>query len=524
MADPSDVELLRDYHRQGSEEAFARLVGRHINLVYSAAIRHSGIAAHAEEITQAVFIILSRKAGSLRLDIILESWLHETTRLTALSFLRGERRRQFREQEAYMQSTMQESADASTWNQLAPLLDEAVSQLGKKDRDALMLRFFKDKSLREVASALRTNEAAAQRRVLRAVEKLRGWFTKRGVLLPAAALTAAISANSVQAAPAGLAVTISAAAVKGAAVAASVTTLVNGTIKTIFMTTIQKTVTAVALVAAVGAGIYEARQASEVQAEVQTLRQQIAPLTGQNEQLTRERDEAARQLAKLRGDMEGLGRGNAELVKLRGEVARLRGELSQAKTETQNERDAVAVEAKAWAGRVNLLKQRLEQWPETAIPELKYLTEQQWLDAARRNLATDQDYRSSLRDLRSSAVSTISYKLAAAMERYSEANNGQYTRDLAALRPYLRPALEDEVLQRYEVLPNDGSVEKVEADSKWLIAVKTPVDNDSIRLVVGGGGTAIGHFQEVPGEVKPVSPGPSITPSGPSNAKSIPFP
>ena len=232
MHDASDIELLRDYLRQGSETAFAALVQRHVNLVYSVALRHVGIAAHAEEITQAVFIILARKSASLRPDTILEGWLHETTRLTALSFLRRERRRQFREQEAYMQSTLQETNDVLTWNQLAPLLDEAVSRLGKKDRDAVMLRFFKDKNLREVAAALNVNEAAAQRRVHRAVEKLRGFFTKRGVVLPAAVLTTAISANSVQAAPAMLAKAVTATAIaKGATASASTLTLIKGALK-----------------------------------------------------------------------------------------------------------------------------------------------------------------------------------------------------------------------------------------------------------------------------------------------------
>jgi len=229
MHDASDMELLRDYDRKGSEAAFAVLVERHVSLVYSAALRHVGIAAHAEEITQAVFIILARKAVNLRPNTTLEGWLFETTRLTALSFLRGERRRQFREQEAYMQSTVQENNDAATWNQLAPLLDEAVSRLGKKDRDAVMLRFFKDKNLREVAAALRMNETAAQRRVHRAVEKLRGFFTKRGIVLPAAVLTAVISANSVQAAPVALAKAVTAVAVaKGAAAGGSTLILVKG--------------------------------------------------------------------------------------------------------------------------------------------------------------------------------------------------------------------------------------------------------------------------------------------------------
>src|SRR5215467_9110340 len=103
MAELNDIALLEEYGRLGSEEAFARLVTRHVNLVYSVALRHVQVSAHAEEITQAVFVILARKAGSLGHLQILEGWLHETTRLTALRFLRGERRRQFREQEAYME-------------------------------------------------------------------------------------------------------------------------------------------------------------------------------------------------------------------------------------------------------------------------------------------------------------------------------------------------------------------------------------------------------------------------------------
>jgi uncharacterized protein (TIGR03435 family) len=227
----SDMELLQAYLRRGSQEAFAALVQRHINLVYSAALRHTGIATHAEEITQAVFITFVRKAASLREHTALEGWFYETTRLTALSFLRGERRRQFREQEAYMQSTLQDSADNSIWNQLAPLLDEAMFQLRKKDRDAVVLRFFKDKNISEVAAALDVTEAAAQRRVLRAVDKLRKIFAKNGFTLSAALIAGAVSAKSVQAAPVGLAKTISVAALTKGAASGSTLTLVKGALK-----------------------------------------------------------------------------------------------------------------------------------------------------------------------------------------------------------------------------------------------------------------------------------------------------
>jgi uncharacterized protein (TIGR03435 family) len=240
MRDTSDMELLRGYARQNSETAFAELVRRHINLVYSAALRHVGMAAQAEEISQAVFVILAQKAASLREGLVLEAWLFETTRLTALSFLRGERRRQFREQEAYMQSILQQSTSDPAWQQLSPMLDEAMMRLARPEREAVVLRFFKDRSLGEVATALNIKEPAAQKRVERALEKLRGYFLKRGVSSTTAMIAGAVSANSVHAAPAGLADTISTAAfAKGAAASASTLTLVKGALKLMAWTNIK---------------------------------------------------------------------------------------------------------------------------------------------------------------------------------------------------------------------------------------------------------------------------------------------
>ncbi len=234
------MELLREYGRGNSEAAFETLVARHVNLVYSVALRKTGNAHAAEEITQAVFIILAKKARGLSPRTILAGWLCETARLTAANFLRGEIRRQRREQEAYMQSVLNEpEPDAlsrrnpmeADWPQIAPLLDDAIAKLGEKDRNAVVLRFFENKNLRDVGTALGASEDAAKMRVTRAVDKLRKFFTKRGVALSAVAIGGAMAANSVQAAPLGLAMTISATTVKGAAVAASITTLVQGTMK-----------------------------------------------------------------------------------------------------------------------------------------------------------------------------------------------------------------------------------------------------------------------------------------------------
>ncbi len=225
MQPTGDSALLCQFAENHSDEAFATLVTRHINLVYSVALRHVGDPHHVEEITHAVFIILAKKAASLRHDKALSSWLFQTTHLTANNFVRSEMRRHHREQEAYMQSTFNES-DADVWKQIAPFLDTAVAGLNEIDRRAIVLRFYEGRNLREVGAALGANEDAAKKRVTRALEKLQKFFTKRGVNSTTATLAGAISANSIQAAPAALVKTITAVALaKGAT--ASISTLTH---------------------------------------------------------------------------------------------------------------------------------------------------------------------------------------------------------------------------------------------------------------------------------------------------------
>jgi RNA polymerase sigma factor (sigma-70 family) len=231
MPDANDMDLVREYATRNSEPAFETLVRRHVSLVYSVALRQAGNPAQAEEITQAVFLILARKAARLRPDTILAGWLHETARFASASFLRGESRRRRREQEAYMQSKLQESSADPAWEQLAPLLDEAIGQLGRADRNAVVLRFFQNKSAREIATALNVHESAAQKRLNRAVEKLRTHFLKRGVTVSADALTGALSVNSVHGAPAHLAASVMAVSAKGTAVSTSTLTLIKGALK-----------------------------------------------------------------------------------------------------------------------------------------------------------------------------------------------------------------------------------------------------------------------------------------------------
>jgi RNA polymerase sigma factor (sigma-70 family) len=232
MTDVPDARLLEQFARNGSEEAFAVLVQRHIALVHSVALRHTANSQHAQDITQAVFVILARKAGALGRRTVLPGWLYHTARLTAANLQRAETSRVRREQEAFMQSQLEESVNDALWRELSPQLDEAMAGLGTSERDALVLRYFQNKSMAEVGKFLGLAENTAQKRVSRALEKLRTFFTKRGVSSTTAILAGMISANSVQAVPATLAKSVTAVALtKGAAASTSTLTLIKGALK-----------------------------------------------------------------------------------------------------------------------------------------------------------------------------------------------------------------------------------------------------------------------------------------------------
>jgi RNA polymerase sigma factor (sigma-70 family) len=247
-----DMALVREYAANQSERAFETLVSRHINLVYSVAIRQVRDIHLAEEITQAVFIILERKAKTLSPKTILSGWLCRTARYVAANTLTIERRRQHRQQEAYMQSHLNEP-ESNAWMQIEPLLEAAMAQLGEKDHNAVVLRFFEGKSFSDVSTALGTTEDAAKKRVKRAVERLRAFFNKRGLTLSAGLIAAAISTNSIQAAPIGLATSVTAAAIKGTTVTTSILTLVKTTLKIMAWTKL-KTAVVVGVIAILAVG------------------------------------------------------------------------------------------------------------------------------------------------------------------------------------------------------------------------------------------------------------------------------
>ena len=234
MATTTDMELVERFAKGGSEEAFRELVGRHIALVYSAAFRHTGNPHYAEEISQAVFIILARRAKSLGKGVVLSGWLYHTARLTAANFQRAEFRRIRREKEACMQSTTRDETADEVWRELLPLLDRAMANLSAADRDIVVLRFFENKSFRDVAETLGVEEGAAQRRVSRSLERLRIFFRKQGLDLSTSAIAGAVSANSVKATPVNLGVLVAARSLSPGYLGPSVHTLVRQTWRKLF--------------------------------------------------------------------------------------------------------------------------------------------------------------------------------------------------------------------------------------------------------------------------------------------------
>lgn len=228
-----DDGLLQQYVEHRSEKAFADLVTRHIDLVYSTAFRVAQGADLAEDVCQSVFIELARKAGTIRSGNTLPGWLYRVTRCQAANAVRGDRIRRERETEA-MNMTPTETESLNTWESILPHLDEAMHTLNEDEQNAIVQRFFQGRSWREVGSALRLSEDAAQKRVTRALVKLHAHMVRHGVTVSASSVGMAIAAHAVHAAPANLAATVSAVSMTWAGCVGS-STLATTTLKALLM-------------------------------------------------------------------------------------------------------------------------------------------------------------------------------------------------------------------------------------------------------------------------------------------------
>lgn len=255
----TDQQLLRDYAANRSESAFRELVHRHIDLVHSAALRLVNNAHTAEDVTQAVFTALAKDARKVSSHPVLAGWLHRTTRYLSTNVVRAEVRRRAREQEAIM---MNAPDSEPSWRELAPHLDAVLGELSGPDRDAVILRYFEKRSAKEIGLTLGITTEAAQKRVNRAIERLRESFARRGITQTGLGIAAVISSHAVQAAPAGLAATVS------RTLAGSLATT-----STLFMALSPKLLVSAAALALGGAWLYQNREATRLRDGIVSLRQ-----------------------------------------------------------------------------------------------------------------------------------------------------------------------------------------------------------------------------------------------------------
>jgi RNA polymerase sigma factor (sigma-70 family) len=316
MQAKADAQLLREYAFEGSEAAFGEIVARYTDLVYSTVLRQAGSPDLAEEVAQSVFTDLARKAPALAAKLgdsgTIVGWLYRGSRYALTKHLRAEQRRHTRENLA-MQNLDPSPAASPDWERLRPVLDKALADLSEEDRQAMLLRFFQNQGFQAVGAALGVSEDTAQKRVARALEKLRAHLARQGITTAAAMLSTILSTNAVQPAPAGLAARLAGASLAGAAKTGTTLTLMT-------LTSFKTGIAATAIAAALAVGLaMERRSLNKLQEENAALRQQIS-LSGN----------AAREMPRPvaskadNDELERLRREHAELLRLRGEVGLLR--------------------------------------------------------------------------------------------------------------------------------------------------------------------------------------------------------
>ncbi|HWD92429.1 MAG TPA: sigma-70 family RNA polymerase sigma factor [Verrucomicrobiae bacterium] len=375
MTDQTDSLLLKAYVERRLEAAFNELVHRHVDLVYSAALRMIRDPHLAEDVTQSAFIALARQASELVNRATVAGWLHCTAQNIAAQTVRAIERRRAREQEAFAMSEQISTSPDAWWEQIAPHLDAALGELMDADRDAVVLRYFHKKSAAEIAAILGVSDDAAQKRVSRAVEKLREVFAKNKITIAAASLGILISAQAVQAAPAGL--------------AAKILTATSGITATAGITMIQKLFIAGFAAVAIGGVVYS----FHLRKQIAALQEQQTSLNQQLAQISQERDDAINQLAAAQRENEQRQNNQDELLRLRGETGVLRRQLDEAAKKNRALPAAVVARNTNSPPPEVTIKARVLTLPKDGSAG--------WYDSASAGILTDENFSMALKQLRS---------------------------------------------------------------------------------------------------------------------------
>jgi RNA polymerase sigma factor (sigma-70 family) len=407
-----EAQLLRQYAQDRSEAAFTELVRRHLDLVWAAAWRVTRDAELARDVAQTVFADLARKARHLPPGTIVAGWLYRAACLAGAKAVRANVRRAERENQAMQVHSINapDPDQERALHELVPVLDEALGQLGETDRNAVVLRFFAGKSLAELGAALGVSDDTAQKRLSRALEKLRKQFRRRGFAVSSGMLGAALGAAGSQAAPAGLAGTVvvfSLAAGSAAGGAGVLPVLMSIPTQFAAMKT-QIAVTALVVVAVSTPLVVQQNSLNTLRAENQTLAVQAASLDE-----LRERHALLLEARAAAEELEHLRRLQEQAAQLREEAARRQESDLAARIELQQQMRAAQM----------LLVQAQDEIAEIE-QELKFEANQ---------------------------VRIINFmkQLGVAARLYANDNNGTYPLDLKAMEYELPPGIE---LNQFELV------------------------------------------------------------------------
>jgi RNA polymerase sigma factor (sigma-70 family) len=418
----SDVDLLRSYAETGSNTAFASLVERHLNLVYSVARRHVQSAPLAEDVAQSVFIELARNARQIKSATPLAAWLHLVSRRMALNAARGEMRRHARETAAAELAEMKTSSPG--WTEIEPALDEAVESLDLADRNAILLRYFESKSLREIGSALGVSEDTAQKRVSRALEQLRKFFVRRGIAVTAAGLVGNLSAHAIHSAPDALLAAVGSLSLSGVGVGTATAHVAH----TLLSFTLLKKASLLAIsVALVGTLLFQTLRIFRQRQEIAALQSDVDQRQANLSRLSSQRN-AARQHA--------------------------RSLFAQSDSNAVNPTDdALASAIRTRLAWVKKIRQLFEQHPELNRPELALLDDAAWLDFAEEYQPPDNgEMRNVVRALWVKAKATFADQLLPALSQYLADHGRTLPGRVSDLAPYFREPPDPAILARYEML------------------------------------------------------------------------
>lgn len=472
-----DGQLLIQFLREGSERAFGELVTRHIDVVYSAALRVVGSDHQlAEDVTQLVFIHLARKAWRLPHDILLAGWLHRHASYTASKAVRAEQRRRVREQTAMEMRMLEDNTDSS-WEIIASHLDEGLNQLRASDRESLVLRFLDSQNLHAVGSALGISENAAQKRVTRALEKLQVVLKRRGISVSASALASVLTVKAVTAAPVELGVSVTAGSL---AATGTTMTFLNAMATTKLKVGLMSVIVAASVVTPV---LVQHQAQARLHAQDETLQRQTNKLSIlQNENLR-----LGNMIAQAKNSQSLTDQQFGELMRLRNQVGLLLKtvrELSQLSAETEapkSRNEMLASLENRYSARVKQLKDLLEANAAEKIPELQFVSDDEWIWlVGQQRPDNEKGYREAMSSARNMAVSNFGNKiLKPALKQYAQDNDGHFPSELSQLKPYFSEPVDEAILIRWVVMPTSRLSEKMrlqkDADD-WVITQRAPVN------------------------------------------------